>query len=269
MTAPSELLELAREAADQASDLLRKHLPDVSGGRLLAAGASTKSSPTDLVTEIDRASEALIVASLLRARPSDGIEGEEGSTREGSTGITWVIDPLDGTINYLYGIPAFSVSIAASVMGRAVAGVVQNPLTGETFAAAEGKGASLNGVELRLETMGRPLGEALVGTGFSYEARIRAAQAHMLPVLLPAVRDIRRAGSAALDLCAVACGRLDAHYEAGLEAWDLAAGEIIAREAGATVRVLDGLIPGWPTVVVSAPGLEDRLVELLERAAVA
>jgi len=267
VTTPSELLELARDVAVEAGDLLRSRLGDVAGGRLLTGGASVKSSPTDLVTEIDRASEALIVASLLRARPDDGVQGEEGSSRAGSTGITWVIDPLDGTINYLYGIPAYAVSIAASVDGRAVAGVVNNPATGEMFAAAEGEGASLNGVGLRLETMTRPLGEALVGTGFSYDAERRAAQARLLPALLPAVRDIRRAGAAALDLCAVACGRLDAYYEAGLGPWDLAAGEVIAREAGATVTLLEGLIAGLATVVAAAPGLEKRFVALLERAA--
>ena len=267
MTAPSTLLELAREVASGAGELLRRSLPAVAGGRLLAEGATAKSSPTDLVTEIDRASEALIVGALLRARPNDAIVGEEGSSREGSTGVTRVIDPLDGTINYLYGIPVFAVSIAARAAGRSVAGVVHNPLTGEMYAAAEGEGASLNGNELRLEATGRPLGEALVGTGFSYRAQTRAAQAQLLPTLLPAVWDIRRGGAAALDICAVACGRLDAFYEAGLEPWDLAAGEVIAREAGATVKVLEGLTAGAATVVVAAPGLEAGLVQLLERAA--
>jgi myo-inositol-1(or 4)-monophosphatase len=264
--APAALLAIAREAAAEAGEYLRSRLPAVAGGGLLG-GASAKSSPTDLVTEVDRASEALIVASLLRARPDDGIRGEEGSDRASSSGVTWVIDPLDGTTNYLYGIAVFAVSIAASVGGRNVAGVVQNPLSGEMFAAAEGAGASLNGRELRLRPTGRPLAEALVGTGFSYNSASRASQARLLPAVLPAVRDIRRAGSAALDLCAVACGRLDAYYEAGLEPWDLAAGEVVAREAGATVTVLEGLIAGSRTVVAAAPGLEGALVDLLERAA--
>ncbi|MGO9334064.1 MAG: inositol monophosphatase family protein, partial [Acidimicrobiales bacterium] len=250
-----------------AGDLLRARLAGVAGGLLLATGASAKSSPTDLVTDVDRASEALIVGALLRARPDDGIQGEEGSSQKGSTGVTWVIDPLDGTINYLYGIPAFAVSIAASVGGRSLVGVVHNPLTGEMFTASQGEGAWLDGDPLRLQPTGRPLAEALVGTGFSYSAQNRAAQARMLAIILPAVRDIRRAGSAALDLCAVACGRLDAYYEAELKPWDLAAGEVIAREAGATVISLEGLPADPPTVVAAAPGLQGPLVELLERSA--
>ena len=263
----SDLLELAQEVADAAGDLLRARLASVAGGLLLATGASSKSSPTDLVTDVDRASEALIVGALLRARPDDGMQGEEGSSRKGSTGVTWVIDPLDGTINYLYGIPAFAVSIAASVGGRSIVGVVHNPLTGEMFTGSQGEGAWLDGDPLRLQPTGRPLAEALVGTGFSYSARNRAAQARMLAIILPAVRDIRRAGSAALDLCAVACGRLDAYFEAELKPWDLAAGEVIAREAGATVISLEGLPADPPTVVAAAPGLQGPLVELLERSA--
>jgi len=266
MNPRSELVELARGVARDAGELLRARLPDVAGGLLLSGGTSVKSSPTDLVTEIDRASEALIADALLRARPDDGIVGEEGSSLRGTSGITWVVDPLDGTINYLYGIPVFAVSIAASLGGRSVAGVVHNPLTAEMFSAAEGEGAWLNGEQLHLPAASRPLAEALVGTGFSYRASSRALQARLLPVILPAVRDIRRAGAAALDLCAVACGRLDAYYEAGLERWDLAAGELIAREAGAVVTTVNGLIPGSPTIVATAPGLEGRFLELLERA---
>jgi fructose-1,6-bisphosphatase/inositol monophosphatase family enzyme len=261
----SNLLGLAQQAAHEAGELLRDRLEEVAGGRLLARGASTKSSPTDLVTDVDRASEALIVGSLLRARPDDGIQAEEGSSKNGASGVKWVIDPLDGTINYLYGIPAFAVSIAASVGGRGVIGVVHNPLNGEMFSASLGDGAWFDGVELRLEPTGRPLSEALVGTGFSYRAHERAAQAQMLEIILPSVRDIRRAGAAALDLCSVACGRLDAYYEAGLKPWDLAAGEVIALEAGATVTTAEGLAHGAPTVVVAAPGLEEPLLELLER----
>jgi myo-inositol-1(or 4)-monophosphatase len=229
VTTQSELLELAQEVAVAAGDLLRERLPEVAGGRLLAGGASTKSSPTDLVTDVDRSSEALIVGSLLSSRPDDGIKGEEGSSRNGSTGITWVIDPLDGTINYLYGIPIFAVSIAAQIEERSIVGVVHNPLTGETFAASEGKGAFLDGRQLHLEHAGRPLSESLVGTGFSYKSQRRAVQARLLSVVLPEVRDIRRAGSAALDLCWVACGHLDAFFESGLQPWDLAAGGLIAR----------------------------------------
>lgn len=191
--------------------------------------------------------------------------GEEGSSRAGSTGVTWVIDPLDGTINYLYGIEEFSVSIGARVDGRSIVGAVHNPVNGEMFAACEGEGATLNGRTLRLEPSGRTLAEALVGTGFTYVSKDRADQARMIPVILPAVRDIRRRGSAALDICAVACGRFDAFYEAWLRPWDLTAGEVVAREAGATVNLVEGLADGSSTVVVAAPGLGGPLVELLKR----
>ena len=272
MTAPSpgryeksELLELAQEVAEAAGRVLRAGLERVAGGILLATGASSKSSPTDLVTEVDRNSEELIVSALLRARPDDGVLGEEGSSRAGSTGVTWVIDPLDGTINYLYGIEELSVSIGARVDGRSIVGAVHNPVNGEMFAACEGEGATLNGRTLRLEPSGRTLAEALVGTGFTYVSKDRADQARMIPVILPAVRDIRRRGSAALDICAVACGRFDAFYEAWLRPWDLTAGEVVAREAGATVNLVEGLADGSSTVVVAAPGLGGPLVELLKR----
>ena len=272
MTAPSpgryeksELLELAQEVAEAAGRVLRAGLERVAGGILLATGASSKSSPTDLVTEVDRNSEELIVSALLRARPDAGVLGEEGSSRAGSTGVTWVIDPLDGTINYLYGIEEFSVSIGARVDGRSIVGAVHNPVNGEMFAACEGEGATLNGRTLRLEPSGRTLAEALVGTGFTYVSKDRADQARMIPVILPAVRDIRRRGSAALDICAVACGRFDAFYEAWLRPWDLTAGEVVAREAGATVNLVEGLADGSSTVVVAAPGLGGPLVELLKR----
>jgi fructose-1,6-bisphosphatase/inositol monophosphatase family enzyme len=273
MTAPNlgrydqaDLLELAQEIAEAAGKLLRARLDSVAGGVLLATGADSKSSPTDLVTDVDRASEALIVGSLLRARPDDGILGEEGSSRKGSTGITWVIDPLDGTINYLYGIEEFAVSIGASLHGRSILGAVHNPVNGEMFAACEGQGATLNGRQLRLEPSGRPLAEALVGTGFAYRSKDRADQARILAMVLPRVRDIRRRGSAAIDICAVACGRFDAFYEAWLRPWDVAAGDIIVREAGATITEIEGLADGSSTVVVAAPGLEGPLIELLKSA---
>jgi myo-inositol-1(or 4)-monophosphatase len=273
MTAPnlsgyrqSDLLELAQEIAEAAGKLLRSRLESVAGGVLLSTGTSSKSSPTDLVTEVDKASEALIVSSLLRARPDDGVLGEEGSSRRGSTGVTWVIDPLDGTINYLYGIEEFAVSIGATLEGRSIVGAVHNPMNGEMFAAGEGEGASLNGHELRLRPSGRTLAEALVATGFTYVAKDRADQARMLPVVLPAVRDIRRRGSAAIDICGVAAGRFDAFYEAWLRPWDRAAGEVIVREAGATVTDVEGLADGSATFVVAAPGLEGPLVELLKSA---
>ena len=234
---------------------------------MLSGRASAKSSPTDLVTDIDRASEALIVGSLLHARPDDGIQGEEGSSKKGSTGITWIIDPLDGTINYLYGIPIFAVSIAASFEGRSIAGVVHDPMTGEMYSASAGNGAFLDGHELRLEPSGRPLSEALLGTGFSYRAPSRALQARLLSRVLPEVRDIRRGGSAALDLCYVGSGRLDAFYESELNPWDHAAGGLVAREAGASVVMIDWLLHGSETTLAAAPGLSAPLIELLAKAA--
>lgn len=264
--APDDLAALAVEVAERAGALLLARRRDPAGRRALLAGAEAKSTPTDLVTEVDRASEQLIVSSLLAARPNDGILAEEGSKRPGSSGIVWVVDPLDGTINYLYGLAPFAVSIAAERDGALLAAAVVDPLAGETFSASAGGGAHLDGRRLVLEP-GRPLDRALVGTGFSYDAGRRRHQAALLPAVLPAVRDLRRGGSAALDLCAVAAGRLDAHYEAGLAPWDLAAGRLVCTEAGASVRLLTGLVPGSRTVVAAAPGLGAELEALLRRAA--
>ncbi|MBW3557558.1 MAG: inositol monophosphatase, partial [Actinobacteria bacterium] len=210
------------------------------------------------VSDVDRASERLIDERLSELRPHDGIVGEEGASRPGTSGVSWIIDPLDGTTNFLYGFPEFSVSIAAAVDGKVVAGAVHDPNHAETFVAALGGGATCNGQPLKVE--GAPtLATALVGTGFSYDPERRRLQASLLPRLLPEVRDIRRAGAASLDLCWVAAGRLDAYYEWGLQAWDWAAGELVAAEAGARCGVLaDG------TRVVAPPHLFDDLVDLIE-----
>ena len=256
MSAPEDLHELSRLAAELA----------VEAGRLLTGGLdaartglATKTSSTDMVSDIDRASERLIDQRLCELRPDDGIVGEEGASRPGTSGVSWIIDPLDGTTNYLYGFPAFAVSIAAAVDDMVVAGAVHDPTHGETFVGALGGGATCNGRPLRVE--GPPsLATALVGTGFSYDADRRRRQASILPRLLPVVRDIRRAGAASLDLCWMAAGRLDAYYEHGLQPWDWAAGELVASEAGARCGVLaDG------TRVVAPPQLFDDLVELVAR----
>ncbi len=247
----ADLLAVALAAARAAGDLLLARADEVVGG------ISSKTSGTDLVSDADRDAEALVIATIRAARPGDGILAEEGGGGAGSTGITWVVDPLDGTINYLWGVPQWSVSIAAADDRGAVAGVVHDPSRGETFTAVRGGGARMGGRVLAV-TPGRPLGEALVGTGFSYRSAERAVQAGRLTRVLPAVRDVRRLGSAALDLCWVAAGRLDGYYETGLNPWDRAAGELVAREAGARVREL---APGG--LIVAGPDLIDPLARLV------
>jgi len=240
-----ELLDVAVTAATAAGGLL-------AGGLRRSFGEVTsKSSATDMVSEMDRAAEALVVDVLRRRRPDDALLAEEGSQWDGTSGVRWVVDPLDGTTNYLYGIPAFAVSVAAELEGQVVAGAVHHPLPGQTFTAVRGRGAFLDGSQLQVA--GRAtLETALVGTGFAYSAERRRRQAQDLVGVLPEVRDIRRSGSAALDLCWVACGRLDAYFEFGLAPWDMAAGALVAAEAGAEVGTLGGG-PCTDDVVYAAP----------------
>jgi myo-inositol-1(or 4)-monophosphatase len=251
-----ELRHLAERVARQAGALLAHGLDEVR------AEVSTKSTGTDMVTEMDRASERLIVAGLLGARPHDGILGEEGADEPGTSGVRWVVDPLDGTTNYLYGFPGFNVSIAAEVHDEAAVGVVLDIVRGELFSAVRGQGATRDGRPIRASDA-TDLAHALVGTGFSYDAARRRRQAEVLVEVLPAVRDIRRQGAAALDLCSVACGRLDGYYERGLAPWDLAAGGLIAREAGAAVVGWDGGPAVAGSVVAAAPGIAAELHALL------
>lgn len=254
--APSELLALAEDVAVRAGALVERT-------RLEAvASHDTKSSLTDLVTEADRAAERAIIEGVLAARPLDGILGEEGGERAGTSGVRWIVDPIDGTTNYVYDLPAYAVSIAAERAGVVVAGVVHDPRAGVTYAAHAGGGATRNGHPVRCSSL-VDLATALVGTGFSYDAGRRRTQAELLLGVLPHVRDIRRMGSAALDLCAVATGTLDAYYEHGLNPWDLAAGWLIASEAGASVGDLEGGPPSPRCVVAAAPGLFPGLVDLL------
>ena len=225
-----ELLGLAVDTAREAGELivrLRREGVEV---------AETKSSPTDVVTAADQACEDLIRRRLLEARPEDGLVGEEGLDVEGRSGVSWVVDPIDGTVNYLYGIPHFAVSIAAAVDGQVVAGVVLNPASDLEYAATLGGGATCNGEPLRVRDV-PPVAQALVATGFGYEAAIRERQARTVARMLPRVRDIRRQGSCSLDLCAVAAGQVDAYVEEGPNAWDHAAGGLVAQEAGATFEV--------------------------------
>ncbi|MGW0732656.1 inositol monophosphatase family protein [Streptomyces sp. NPDC002851] len=253
----AELLALALEAADRAGTLLRDGRPADLGV------AATKTSAVDVVTEMDIASEKLITGFLAEHRPDDGFLGEEGASVEGSSGVQWVIDPVDGTVNYLYGRPAWAVSIAARKDGETVVGVVHVPMQGETFRALLGEGAYLG--ERRLTVGEAPdLGHALLGTGFGYLTERRVRQAEVVRELIPIVRDIRRGGSAAIDLCDVAAGRLDAYYERGLNEWDLAAGDLIAREAGALVGGRPGAAPSGELLVAAPPGLFETLQTKLD-----
>jgi myo-inositol-1(or 4)-monophosphatase len=226
-----DLLTLATEFALEAGALLAKRQP------LVRESVDSKSTPTDMVTEVDRASEALLVERILAARPDDGILGEEGAHRTGTSGVRWVIDPLDGTTNYVYGFPAYAVSIGVELDGNAIAGAVHDAARGETYTAARGEGAFLDGRRLAVSSESR-LPHALVGTGFAYDPEIRQRQGAVVAHLLPRVRDLRRSGSAALDLCSVAAGRLDAYAEFGLSDWDRSAGMLIVREAGGMAAVL-------------------------------
>jgi myo-inositol-1(or 4)-monophosphatase len=251
------LLALAMDVAREAGRLIVEDRPRGMGV------ADTKTTATDIVTVMDRRSEQLIVERIAAARPDDGFLGEEGSAREGSSGVSWVVDPIDGTVNYLYEIPAYAVSIAAAVDGEVVAGAVVNPVLGETWTALRGEGAWLDG--RRLEGVAPPpLELALVATGFGYDARRRTRQAEVLQAVLPRVRDVRRFGAASLDLCAVAAGRVDAFYEQGLKPWDLAAGGLVASEAGATVTGLQGRPAGEAFVMAARPPLAGLLRSLLE-----
>lgn len=225
----------------------------------------TKSSPTDVVTAADRAVERLLVEGIRAARPGDGVLGEEGAADDGTTGLRWVIDPIDGTVNYLYGIPQWGVSVGVERDGEAVVGVVVVPARGETWTAVRGRGASVNGRALRCSAV-TSLQQTLLATGFGYDARRRAAQAAVLPSLLPAVRDIRREGAGALDLCSVAAGRVDAYYEQGLSPWDLCAGGLIAQEAGARVQGLHGKPASHDLVIAAPPAVFDALHDLLAAA---
>lgn len=252
---PGDLLALATDLARRAGDLALSMREGV-------AVETTKSTPTDVVTAADSAAERLVVEGLRAARPGDGVLGEEGADDAGTTGVRWVVDPVDGTVNFLYGLPQWAVSIAAEVDGEVVAGVVHDPAKRETWTAVRGGGAFLDGRRLQCSAADE-LALALVATGFSYDARRRAAQAAHLTTILPRVRDIRRLGAGALDLCAVAAGRVDAYYEQAMNPWDWAAGALVAREAGARVGGLRGRPESSDLLLAAAPGVFDALHDLL------
>jgi len=258
--APSydELLDLATSVALEAAELVRVRR------REGVEVAATKSSPVDVVTEADKAAEALIFERLMSARPGDGFLGEEGASSTSHSGVEWVVDPIDGTVNFLYGIPYYAVSIAASLAGEVVAGVVVNVASGELFTATRGGGALADGARLELEQDDKPLGQRLIGTGFNYVAEVKIAQTAAVSAMLHEVRDIRRLGAAALDLCSVAAGRIDGFVEEGLNRWDMAAGGLVATEAGARLELRPGV--GGNACVLCAPETGfDAFAELVGR----
>ena len=251
----AELLDVAVEAARAAgAELLARWRRPLEVG--------TKSTPTDPVTEADTSAEEAIREVLGRRRPDDSILGEEGG-ETGSGVLRWVVDPLDGTVNYLYGLPTFAVSVAVEDAAGGIAAVVLDPVSDELFSATRSGPPFANGEPIApsgCETLDR----ALVGTGFGYEPEVRALQAEVVSRVLPRARDIRRAGAAALDMCWCAGGRLDAYYERGVKAWDIAAGTLICERAGLVVRTLEaaGKLPSG--IAVAAPGLIDELMALVE-----
>ncbi|HEU0205175.1 MAG TPA: inositol monophosphatase family protein [Pseudolysinimonas sp.] len=259
---PSELLDLARTIALDAGELAAKRR------REGVEVAATKSTIVDVVTEADREVERLIRGRILDARPHDAILGEEDGSSSGTSGLTWVVDPIDGTVNYLYGIPHYAVSIAVvegdpdPLTWTGLHGCVLNPAIGELFTGSRGEGAFRNGSAIRVADP-VPLELALVNTGFAYAAATRAKQGEVVTRMLPMVRDIRRFGTASLDLCMVANGRTNAYFERTLSPWDHAAGAIIAREAGAVVTGFGGAAPSRDLILAAEPQLAARLDSLL------
>jgi myo-inositol-1(or 4)-monophosphatase len=275
----AELRSVAEELAADAAAFVRCRRREIFGVEARATAESpavrAKSTPTDPVTVADTETERLLRDRLARLRPGEPVVGEEGggpadpgATRSGV--VTWVLDPIDGTVNFVYGIPAYAVSVAAQVDGVSVAGAVANVAGGQVYSAAAGLGAHVTDADGRRGlrcTSVDDLSMVLVGTGFGYSAERRAAQAALLARLLPEVRDVRRIGSAALDLCMVAAGRLDAQYEHGLNVWDWAAGALIAAEAGARVLLPEPSVPaaGAALVAAAAPGVASDLFATLDR----
>ncbi len=246
----------------------------IAGGQLVARferpaeGLTAKSTSTDLVSDADREAEDSILSLIRAERPDDAILSEEsGAADGGTTGLRWLVDPLDGTTNYLWGHPQWAVSIACQDAAGGLVGVVYDPLRGETFSAMRGGPALLNGHALLLTPSG-DLGLALVGTGFGYDAVRRRRQATRLVGVIPHVRDVRRGGSASLDMAWVACGRLDAYYEFGVNAWDVAAGAVIVTAAGGTVQDIPAGPEGAPGTLAARPGLADPLRTVVDAAAV-
>jgi len=257
-----DLLLIASTVAQAAGELaLRRRSEGVEV-------AGLKSSPVDVVTLADRETEQLIRSMLADARPGDGFFGEESGAEAGTSGLTWLVDPIDGTVNYLYGIPHWGVSIAVvegdpnPLTWQALAGCVVGPAIGEVYAATLGGGATLNNAPIWVAPEVE-LSEALVATGFAYDSAMRAQQGAVVAALLPDVRDIRRLGAASLDLCAVASGRVNVYFEKTLSPWDHAAGTLIAREAGARVTGWNGVAPSAEFILAGTPVLAQKLEKVL------
>jgi myo-inositol-1(or 4)-monophosphatase len=266
-----DLRAVAEQVATEAAEWVRGRRIELSGASgSLAAAVRTKSSPTDPVTVVDTETEQMIRTRLAQLRPGEAVLGEEGGAETADRGtVRWVVDPIDGTVNFVYGIPAYAVSVAAQLDGDSVAGAVADVASGDVYSAGLGLGAHVlaGGARRRLRCSGvDDLSMALLGTGFGYEAPRRAAQAALLARMLPVVRDVRRIGSAALDLCMVAAGRLDAYYEHGLNVWDWAAGALIAAEAGAGLVLPGPDAPGADgcLLVAAAPGVAGQLIAALD-----
>ena len=251
MSLTSELLVLAESIAIKAGELLVN--------RPSKFELDQKSGVFDFATQMDHESEKLIVAEILTARPDDGLIGEEGANRESKSGVTWIIDPIDGTVNYLYDIPGWCISIAAKDKDGGLVGVVYSPATQSLWKASRGGGAFLNGNPIKCND---PVGldRALVGSGFAYDIEKRKIQAALVARLLPHIRDLRRLGACAVDICHVASGSLDAYFEAGVNEWDYAAAGLIATEAGATISIDTGIWNGEKNmVIVAGPALHPAL----------
>ncbi len=248
----AELAAVALDLAGAASELAAAAFGQTR------ARVDTKSTATDMVSEVDREAEAAVARVLAERRPDDGLLGEEGASKPGRSGVHWIVDPLDGTTNYLFGVPSWSVSVAAQRNGETVVGVVVDPSRSETWASVAGRGGRLDGARVHVAEGRSTVATALVATGFSYDAVRRDWQGRAIAHLAPRVRDLRRFGSAALDLCWVGAGRVDAYFEWGLHAWDYAAGMLICREAGGMAGV-----EANTTVVATTPSLWEPLRALL------
>ncbi|MGI9646281.1 MAG: inositol monophosphatase family protein [Ilumatobacteraceae bacterium] len=257
---PGELRDLATRLARAAGTLALEGRRSVGTGTRVAH--DTKSTATDPVTEFDRAAEELLVGELTRSRPDDAIVGEEGTSRPGTSGLEWHLDPIDGTVNFVYDLPLWSTSVGVVDERGPMAGAVYAPAIGEMFAAARGGGATLDGEPLAASET-TDLSTSLVATGFNYDPAVRHGQGIAMAEMLTRIRDVRRLGSAALDLCFVAAGRYDAYFEEHLNSWDIAAGLLIATEAGATASDYTGARARPSQVVVAAPGIHTELLAII------
>jgi myo-inositol-1(or 4)-monophosphatase len=252
-----ELYELALTAARAAGDLLMN--------RPSKFDVTQKTSAVDFVTQMDKQSESLIIDLILGRRADDSILAEEGGNHTGNSGITWVVDPLDGTVNYFYDLPGWNISIAAMDSQGVQIGVVYAPSIDSLWAARKGKGATLNGAEIEVGQV-EELAKSLITTGYSYELERRIEQGEVTSAIVPQVRDLRRFGAAAVDLCNVACGRVDGYFEYGLQPWDRAAGMLIASEAGAISTNLTGAEPDYEMIICANPTLQPKLLAAVSAA---